>query len=457
MSAAKKTYIKRIGCCLAVLAIIFCSVVSVSSEEPSDWAKDEVASAVSAGLVPAQLQQNYDSPVTRGQVAGMFVNLLEKASGKPASTIMAEKGVTVNENTFRDTADASVLVANALGIINGTGNGMFSPDGTLKRAQIAAIINRTAGVMGISTGGFSHGFTDITGSYAWADSELGWPVANGIVKGVGENRFNPGGDLTTEQAILITYRAYIALRDPVEGSDLSDGGADRCAEHIYAAHPELTPVNYDSPSLLHISEDMGQEYIDKLTFICDSTTYFLKASGKLSGGYSTTQIWTGPERTLTLAYLRGYGIVDPFDGQIRTIPECLALHKPEVVVIALGMNGVAFMDEEYFNTEYENLIGWIQENSPDSVIMLQSIFPITPDYIHWGQITNVSITRANSWILKIAEKHGFKYIDIHSALLGEDGNCKAELIRPDGLHPNGDGLDVILEYLRTHGNRDIMQ
>ena len=90
MSAAKKTYIKRIGCCLAVLAIIFCSVVSVSSEEPSDWAKDEVASAVSAGLVPAQLQQNYDSPVTRGQVAVILFNYYNKGTSSSPFDQFAE-------------------------------------------------------------------------------------------------------------------------------------------------------------------------------------------------------------------------------------------------------------------------------------------------------------------------------------------------------------------------------
>lgn len=449
----KTTFVKRIGSCALTLILVICSVVIISSEEPSTWAKTEVSAAVSAGLVPAHLQKNYTSPVTRGQIAGMFMNLLEKSSGKTAETLMSEKGVAVEENAFSDTSDRTVLAANALGIINGTGKGKFSPDGTLKRAQIAAIINRVATVMGIDTAGYAHDFTDITGKYSWADAELGWPVAYGIIKGVGKGKFNPGEELTTEQAIAITYRAYKVLCSG--GTATLDSGADRRAEYIYEAHPELTAVDYDSPSLLHKSEDMGQEYIDKLTFICDSTTYFLQTSGKLSGGTGTTQIWTGPEHTLTLAYLRGYGIVDPFDGQIRTIPECLALHRPEVVVIALGMNGIAFMDEEYFNREYENLIGWIQDNSPDSVIMLQSIYPITPDYIHWGQITNVSITRANGWILKLAEKYGFMYLDVHSALLGEDGNCKAELIRPDGLHPNNDGLDVILEYIRTHGNPQI--
>ena len=37
---------------------------------------------------------------------------------------------------------------------------------------------------------------------------------------------------------------------------------DRLAEEIYKNHPELTPVNYESPALLPKSEDAGQEYIE---------------------------------------------------------------------------------------------------------------------------------------------------------------------------------------------------
>ena len=178
----------------------------------SSWAIEEVEAGIREELVPTELQQNYTYPVTRGQVAQMFINLLEKATGKTVDEIMADKGVTINENAFTDTTDKAVLAANALGIINGTGNGKFSPDGTLKRAQIAAIINRVAKVMGVETTGYTHEFTDITDNYKWADFELGWPVYAGIVNGVGGGKFNPGGDLTTEQAILITYRGLSALK-----------------------------------------------------------------------------------------------------------------------------------------------------------------------------------------------------------------------------------------------------
>ena len=225
---------------------------------------------------------------------------------------------------------------------------------------------------------------------------------------------------------------------------------DRRAEEVYLAHPDLTPVNYDSPALLPISEDAGQAYIDNITFLCDSPFYWLKLYGLLSDGYDTTQVWTGPEGTMTLAYLRGFGMLDPIDGVERTIPEAVAVHKPPFILITIGINGVSFMDEEYFRTEYQNLIDEIRTNSPDTVIVLQSILPISPAYRNWGDITNVTITRANSWILRLAEENGLKYLDSFSCLVGEDGNIRSDLVMKDGLHANEAGLTLVLEYIRTH-------
>ena len=181
-------------------------------EGVSSWALDEVKEAIAVGLVPQELQKNYTSPVTRGEVAGLVIRLLEMSSGKSIQDLMNDKNVVPDNTVFTDTSDYDVFCANALGIINGTGWKQFSPNGSLKRAQITAIVNRIAGVMGFATEGYTHGFTDITGNYAWADPELGWSVHNGIIKGVGGNKFNPGGDLTVEQVILIAYRAYNVLK-----------------------------------------------------------------------------------------------------------------------------------------------------------------------------------------------------------------------------------------------------
>ena len=183
---------------------------SENQDVPSSWATAEVATAISAGLVPEVLQKNYTKPVSRADVAQMFINLIEQSSGKSIDRLMDEKGVSINKDAFTDTSDYAVLAANALGIINGTGNSQFSPDGTFTRSQIAAIINRVARVLGVNTDGYTHSFTDVVGH--WVDTELGWPSSVGIINGVGENKFSPDTELTTEQAIAVTYRALQVLK-----------------------------------------------------------------------------------------------------------------------------------------------------------------------------------------------------------------------------------------------------
>ncbi len=225
---------------------------------------------------------------------------------------------------------------------------------------------------------------------------------------------------------------------------------DRSKEYVYKNHPELTPVNYDSPALLGLTEDAGTTYRDKLYFICDSPTYWMWPYGLLGGGKDTKQIWTGPEGTQTLAYQKTYKILDPFDGQEKLIIEVVKAHKPEYIVIAMGINGIAIMSEEAFIEEYTDLVTKIQLISPKTRILLSSIYPITKAYKHWGSITNASITKANSNILKIAEDTNTHYIDTFSAIVGDDGNAKNEYMRSDGLHPNEEGLTEILKYIRTH-------
>lgn len=181
------------------------TLVMPVAEVPSLWATEEVAAAIEAGLVPENLQENYAKPVSRGDVAQIVINLLEKASGLEIEALLAAKDAEIDEDAFTDTTDAAVLAANALGIINGIGEGKFSPEGTFTRAQMAAIINRIARVLGHETEGFTHEFTDVEGS--WVDEELGWPVSKGIINGIGDGKFGPDSALTTEQTILIIGRA----------------------------------------------------------------------------------------------------------------------------------------------------------------------------------------------------------------------------------------------------------
>jgi len=211
-----------------------------------------------------------------------------------------------------------------------------------------------------------------------------------------------------------------------------------------------TSINTNSPSFLHETEDAGQEYIDRIIFLGDSTTYGLKHYGMLSGGEDTLQVWTPASGTLTLSYQSVATIVYPEDGSEITIKEAAERRKPEIMVITLGVNGVSFMDEASFKREYTDLVETIKSVSPDTKIILQSIFPVAESYEYKNSINNVKILEANRWILDVAESTGVKYLNTISVLLGEDGWLPEEYHNGDGIHLNPDSFTLVLNYIRTH-------
>ena len=208
-------------------------------------------------------------------------------------------------------------------------------------------------------------------------------------------------------------------------------------------------------ALLGETEDAGQEYIDRIIFVGDSTTYGLKPYRMLSGGKETKQVWTPASGTLTLSYATITKIVYPDDGSEKLIAEAAGLKKPELMYITLGVNGVSFMDEDYFKSEYGKLIDAVKEQSPSTVIVLQTIFPIARNYASQSQINNTKITAANQWIAALAQEKHEKYgdvwfLDTYSVLVGSDGWLPDSYQNGDGLHFNEISFAVELENIRKH-------
>ena len=205
-----------------------------------------------------------------------------------------------------------------------------------------------------------------------------------------------------------------------------------------------------SSAILGETEDAGQEYIDKLTFLGDSTTYGLKAYEVLSGGKNTTQVWTPKSGTLTLYNYATATIVFPETGEEISIVDAVTRKQPEYLVITLGANGVAEMDEDWFKKDYTGLVQSIQAASPDTKIIFNSIYPVENDYEHIASINNENIPRANGWIQQVAEATGCKYTDSASVLKLEDGSLNESYGNGDGIHLNAEGFKAVLQYLRTH-------
>ncbi len=203
-------------------------------------------------------------------------------------------------------------------------------------------------------------------------------------------------------------------------------------------------------AVLGETEDAGQEYIDKLIFLGDSTTYGLRANKVLKDGKETKQVWTPTNGYITLSSVNTVLIWYPDTDEELTIKDAAAKKKPEYLVITLGVNGVSFMGEEYFKKEYGKLIESIQEASPDTKIILQSIFPVASNYESLKSINNEKIDTANRWICQLADEYKIKYLDTNSVLRGSDGWLVSSYQNGDGLHLTAEGLNLELNNLRTH-------
>ena len=254
-----------------------------------------------------------------------------------------------------------------------------------------------------------------------------------------------GVPVTTDPPAQSEMPADDGKESPDSGTSAEPGSESEAPDEGEAATE--TPA---SSVLLAETEDAGQEYIDKLTFLGDSTTYGLKYYEVLSGGKNTTQVWTPASGTLTLFNYATATIVFPEDGQEISIVDAVTRKLPEYLVITLGVNGVSMMDKDWFKTDYTALVQSIQAASPDTKIICNSIYPVENDYEQIESINNTNIPQANEWIKAVAEATGCKYADSASVLKAEDGSLREDYGNGDGIHLNADGFNAVLNYLRTH-------
>lgn len=213
-------------------------------------------------------------------------------------------------------------------------------------------------------------------------------------------------------------------------------------------HAELLQMYPNA--VLDASEDAGESYVNDMVFIGDSTTHGMAFYGVLEGGKETNQVWTPKSGTLAMWNLLSERIVYPDDDSEMLIADAIAIKRPSIVVLTLGVNGVSSLSEEDFKKYYQGLIDAIKEESSETKIILQSIYPVCDYYQYVNSISMEKINRANSWIVQLADDNGIYYLNTITALVNEKGYLTDSYCNGDGIHISREGFNVILDYIRTH-------
>lgn len=248
--------------------------------------------------------------------------------------------------------------------------------------------------------------------------------------------------ILNDQAQDTQYSTYanVSARAVISDTDLSINATEA---------PTATFVG-ESSVVLASTPDRGMTYQNSLCFLGDSLTAHLISREVLKGGRSTTQVLATRAGMLNLNSEITYAkVILPESGEAMTAAEAVAKKQPPILIITLGTDwGVSYLSADEFKYCYSKLIKEIRRASPDTDIILQSIFPVSIDC---KVLDNKRIDRANDWVKELCQDHGLKYLNTAEILKDGDGNLRRELCdSSDGIHLTRDAYIEILGYIRTH-------
>ena len=220
-----------------------------------------------------------------------------------------------------------------------------------------------------------------------------------------------------------------------------------------------TAQNEDVPTMSsNESIQSDAEFIDKIIFLGESTTYHLKSRGVLKDGTKTLQVWAPKSGTLMLDTTTcECRIIYPDTNEELELSEALKNKQPEYVMLTFGLNGAStFINrgKEYLTLCYQKLVDVIHKVSPSTQIYINSCFPVaknmdTSNYKIDAKTLNVYIDTINSWAHDLAIKNGLIYVDTATSLKDEEGYLKESFQAGDGFHLNVSAYETILENIKN--------
>ena len=223
----------------------------------------------------------------------------------------------------------------------------------------------------------------------------------------------------------------VAETDPVISAEPTQPGAGSSA----AALPE--------------TGDTGSEYIDGIFFLGDGSLSALKSESLLTGADAAKQVWVPAEGRLPLQGIEDATYRSPVTGNNAPPADIAMVNTPKVMLIYPSADNANMVTRDDVLQSFGALISAIREQSPDTKVILCSLTPIAASY-QYEDLTNEKIEEINTWIAAAAEVNGARYLDAYTGLLNSQGWLSEEYHDGDAMHLNAAGIEVWLDYVKTH-------
>lgn len=192
------------------------------------------------------------------------------------------------------------------------------------------------------------------------------------------------------------------------------------------------------------SDKRSATYFNDCVFIGDSITQGLADYQLLPVKHVFAGIGMNLSKIMTDTITTTYGNV--------TAVEAVRQAQPKRIYIMLGSNGIAWMKQEEMIAQYTALLDALREASPESQIYVLSIPPVTAarETAEEGPITNTAVDSYNSALLALANQYHIRYVDVNTALKGNDGKLPEESASTDGIHFKKATYEIFMDYILSH-------
>lgn len=206
-------------------------------------------------------------------------------------------------------------------------------------------------------------------------------------------------------------------------------------------------------TLLKETAMQDDSYVENTIFAGDSTALYYVMNKIIKG----KNLWH--KEGLPLDKVFTQEIYINHQESHMTLISALEEKKPGRILLMLGTNSVSTMEIDYFTEQYEKLLKELKRVSPNTQIIVQSIFPVSIDYDNSGKkLNNDKINKMNYKLLEVCNKLDIPFLNTSEVLKDSEGGLKSEYSRNEaatpGVHLSEEGNRVAIEYFKKHAVLD---
>ncbi len=194
------------------------------------------------------------------------------------------------------------------------------------------------------------------------------------------------------------------------------------------------------------SKKASSDYMDKIIYTGDSIVLYYDINKLVP----SKRLWY--KNGIDPKTARSDTVYHLYKDTKKTLVDMYEENQPEISIITLGSNSVAYMDIDVFIENYKALLTDIVKASPKTKLIVQSIPPVDKkkDLDH-SPLNNDKINKFNYHIVKMCQELGLKFLNSADAMKDKNGYAKeGYCIEKDGIHPSKLGHTAIYDYTENH-------